>query len=129
MHTLPNTRARACAVCEDKFVPKHIPTIGIDYGVKPVSVEGDTVRVNFFDMAGGDEYEEIRTEFYRDAQGAMLVFDVASKDSLDALEKWMREGEKHGLSSPVYVLVGNKTDGKKREVRCVPPPRCALGRD
>ena len=47
---------------------KHVATIGIDYGVKPVNVGGQMVRVNFWDMAGGEEYYEIRNEFYRDAQ-------------------------------------------------------------
>ena len=73
--------------CEDKFVTKHVATIGIDFGVKPVSVDGEAWRVNFFDMAGGPEYFDIRNEFYKDAQGALLVFDVGSKASLDALDK------------------------------------------
>ena len=63
--------------CESRFVQKYIPTIGIDYGVKPVRVLGHDLKVNFFDtsgadsapvlrvlLAGGDEFREIRTEFY-----------------------------------------------------------------
>ena len=105
--------------CEDKFVAKHIPTIGIDFGVKPVKVDGQPYRINFFDMAGGPEYLEIRNEFYKDAQGVILVFDVASKASLEALDKWLKEGEEFGMDArrTALVLVGNKSDGgKKREV-------------
>ena len=105
--------------CEDKFVSKHVATIGIDFGVKPVQIDGSGgVRVNFFDLAGGNEYQEIRNEFYRDSQGAMLVFDVAKKDSLDALDKWLKEAEEYGMDTrrTAMVLVGNKADGKKREV-------------
>jgi DnaJ family protein C protein 27 len=59
--------------CEDKFVSKHVATIGIDFGVKPVQLDGTgTVRINFFDLAGGPEYFEIRNEFYKDAQGAAV---------------------------------------------------------
>lgn len=36
--------------CEDRFVPKYIATIGIDYGVKPVQIDGSDVRVNFWDV-------------------------------------------------------------------------------
>ena len=102
--------------CEDKFVAKHVQTIGIDFGVKPVSVDGEAWRVNFFDMAGGPEYFDIRNEFYKDAQGALLVFDVGSKASLDALDKWVKEGEEFGLRTPALVLCGNKADNKKRDV-------------
>ena len=102
--------------CEDKFVTKHVATIGIDFGVKPVMIDGESVRVNFFDFAGGPEFFEIRNEFYKDAQGALLVFDVASRSSLDALDRWLKEGEEYGLRTPALVLCGNKTDTKKREV-------------
>ena len=56
--------------CESKFVAKYIPTLGVDYGVKPVAVEGHDVRVNFFDLSGLDCYLDIRNEFYKDSHGA-----------------------------------------------------------
>ena len=103
--------------CEDKFVSKRIPTIGIDFGVKPVRLDGPgEFRVNFFDFAGGPEFLEIRNEFYKDAQGAVLVFDVASKASLEALDRWLKEGDEFGMRTPALVLCGNKADGGKREV-------------
>ncbi|KOO28240.1 rjl family gtpase [Chrysochromulina tobinii] len=103
--------------CEEKFVSKHVATIGIDFGVKPVVVEGyGDVRVNFFDFAGGPEYFEIRNEFYKDAQGALLVFDLASKATLDALDKWLKEAEEFGMRTAALVLCGNKCDNKKHEV-------------
>ena len=105
--------------CEDKFVSKYVATIGIDFGVKPVHLDGPgQVKVNFFDFAGGAEYFEIRNEFYKDAQGAVLVFDVSSKASLEALDRWLKEGEDFGLDArrTAFMLVGNKCDNKKREV-------------
>jgi DnaJ family protein C protein 27 len=102
--------------CEDKFVSKHVPTIGIDFGVKPVTIDGVRHRVNFFDFAGGPEYLQIRNEFYKDAQGVLLVFDVGSKASLEALDAWLQEGADYGMRSPAMVLCGNKVDSKKREV-------------
>ena len=60
-----------------------------------------------------------KRSFYRDAQGAMLVFDVASKASLEALDKWLKEAEEFGMDTrrgTALVLVGNKADAKRREV-------------
>lgn len=54
--------------------------------VKPVKVSGASIRVNFFDFAGGPEYFDIRSEFYKDAQGCLLVYDVGGRGAFDALE-------------------------------------------
>jgi len=101
--------------CEEKFVNKHVSTIGIDFGVKPVVVQGQTMRVNFWDLAGGDEYLEIRNEFYKDTQGAVLVYDVSDRRTFENLERWLKEASEGGASSPQLAVCANKIDGK----RCV----------
>ena len=102
--------------CEEKFVTKYVTTIGIDYGVKPVVIRGQNVRINFWDVAGGDEYVEIRNEFYRDVQGAILVYDVTSRASFNALDSWIEEATAHGAKDPIVTVVANKADKKPREV-------------
>lgn len=54
---------------------------GVDYGVKSVDVDGFEVRVNFWDLSGHAEFFQVRNEFYRETQGALLVFDVTSRRS------------------------------------------------
>lgn len=82
---------------------KYVVTIGIDFGVKPVTVKGEAVRVNFFDMAGGSQYTDIRIEFYKEAQGVLLVFDVNNKSSFAALDSWLEEAKDNGLKNPAMV--------------------------
>ena len=63
---------KSCLVkrlCEGRFVSRHVPTIGVDYGVKVVDVGTQRVRANFFDLSGVDAHLEVRNEFYRDAHG------------------------------------------------------------
>ena len=110
---------KSCLVkrfCEEKFVSKYISTIGVDFGVKPVKVAGQSVRVNFFDCAGGAEYFEIRNEFYKDASGGLLVFDVSNRETFEALEDWLAEANSHGANDPVLVVSANKADCTKRAV-------------
>jgi DnaJ homolog subfamily C member 27 len=105
--------------CEEKFVPKYISTIGVDYGVKKVTVDGRLVKVNFWDLAGHPEFFEVRNEFYKDTQGAILVFDITSKRSFEALEMWHKEFTRYsGGKKSVVFVVGNKTDlgGKSRVI-------------
>lgn len=96
--------------CEERFIPKYICTIGIDYGVKRVMVDGREARVNFWDLAGGNEFAEIRNEFYKDAQGMLLVFDVTDARSFAQLEIWCKEATKFGGKDMVTVVCANKTD-------------------
>mmetsp|Transcript_43195 Transcript_43195/g.115555 ORF Transcript_43195/g.115555 Transcript_43195/m.115555 type:complete len:120 (-) Transcript_43195:772-1131(-) len=75
------------------------------------------MKVNFWDLAGGQEYFEVRNEFYKDAQGALLVFDVSSRESFEKLDAWLQESEKFGAKDMTIVVCGNKADCKTREVK------------
>merc|ERR1711959_347350 len=107
--------------CEEQFVSRYISTIGVDFGVKAVDIDGVDVKVNFWDLAGHSEFFEVRNEFYKDTQGAILVYDVSSKKSFDALDSWTKElgkfagKRKKGEEIPITVC-GNKTDLRKQVV-------------
>ena len=53
--------------CEGRFVQKYVTTIGVDYGVKKITVAGRKVAVNFFDLSGSPDYDEIRNPFFQDS--------------------------------------------------------------
>ena len=72
---------------------KYISTIGIDYGVKPTKINGRDVRVNFWDMSGNPEFFEVRNEFYKDASGGLLVYDVSNRKSFESLQEWVVEAK------------------------------------
>ncbi|XP_077637947.1 dnaJ homolog subfamily C member 27 [Lonchura striata] len=107
--------------CEKRFVPKYLATIGIDYGVTKVQIRDREIKVNIFDMAGHPFFYEVRNEFYRDTQGVLLVYDVGSKDSFEALEAWLAElrrelGAPAALDSVVVAVCANKVDAGKLRV-------------
>lgn len=112
--------------CEGRFVQKYITTIGIDYGVKPVKILGQDLKVNFFDSSGGEEFAEIRVDFYDNTAGVILVYDVSSRKSFLDLESWLEEAQRYkcpiskmhsSKGSPFVVLCANKTDLPRREVQ------------
>ena len=51
---------------------------------------------------------QVRNEFYRDAQGALLVFDVNDRPSFSALESWLDEARRYGAKGMAMVVAGNK---------------------
>jgi hypothetical protein len=54
------------------------------------------VRVNLWDLAGSPDYLEVRNEFYKDSQAALLAFDLANRQSFESLSSWMAEAAKYG---------------------------------
>lgn len=104
--------------CEGRFVNRYISTIGVDYGVKKMTIQNVKVAINFFDLSGQQDYEEIRKDFFRDSQGVLLTFEVNEKATFNNLNRWEREARSNGLNlQEVDVVVcGNKAETNGREV-------------
>ena len=114
----PPGSGKSCLIkrfCENRFVSKYIATIGVDYGVKPHTVDGQKVRVNFWDLSGHDAFYDVRNEFYKDSQGVVLVYDVGKPESFAALTAHVAEANKHGAKIPGLpgVLCANKVDARR----------------
>ena len=56
------------------------------------------------------DFFEVRNEFYKDAQGAILVYDVNNRKSFDALDFWIQEASKFGAKDLIIVVCANKID-------------------
>ncbi|KAJ3007098.1 DnaJ sub C member 27 [Thoreauomyces humboldtii] len=99
--------------CEGRYVQEYVSTIGIDYGVKGCVVNDEEVKVNFWDIGGSPHYRTIRTEFYKDTHGCMLVLDASATvmEARECVERWTEELKEFvGDAGPVLVIVGNKVD-------------------
>lgn len=48
--------------------------------------------------------------YYRNAHGALLVYDISSKESFEGAKGWLTELRKFGKADVVILLVGNKLD-------------------
>lgn len=102
---------------DDTFDPEQAATIGVDFKVKTLQVEGNRAKLAIWDTAGQERFRTLTPSYYRGAQGVILVYDVSSKSSFSKLETWLNELEtfstKHDI---IKMLVGNKIDKDKREV-------------
>ena len=97
-----------------EFSNKTESTIGIDYTFKELK----NSVVNLWDMSGHPDFFEVRNEFYKDATGILLIFDVTSRKSFDSLDMWLREGNRFGANNVQVAICANKIDlGNKRIVQ------------
>ncbi|KAM6948601.1 ras-related protein Rab-18-B-like [Aplochiton taeniatus] len=102
---------------EDTFDPDQTATIGVDFKVKTISVDGNTTKLAIWDTAGQERFRTLTPSYYRGAQGVILVYDVTKRDTFSKLENWLNELETYCTRNElVKMLVGNKIDMENRDV-------------
>ncbi|CAI8598218.1 unnamed protein product [Vicia faba] len=101
----------------DKFDNTYQATIGIDFLSKTMYLEDRTVRLQLWDTAGQERFRSLIPSYIRDSSVAVIVYDVANRQSFLNTSKWVEEVRTERGSDVVIVLVGNKTDlVEKRQV-------------
>ncbi|KAL6181154.1 hypothetical protein ACLB2K_047809 [Fragaria x ananassa] len=101
----------------DKFDNTYQATIGIDFLSKTMYLEDRTVRLQLWDTAGQERFRSLIPSYIRDSSVAVIVYDVASRQSFLNTSKWIDEVRTERGSDVIVVLVGNKTDlADKRQV-------------
>ncbi|KAI0248551.1 putative ras-related protein rab-18 [Lactifluus subvellereus] len=85
-------------------------TIGVDFRVHKMEVKGRKVKMSIWDTAGQERFRTITASYYRGAQGVILVYDVSSRESFEALPRWLGELETYVSPEVVKIVVGNKLD-------------------
>lgn len=98
------------------FPPGQGATIGVDFMIKTVEIEGEKIKLQIWDTAGQERFRSITQSYYRSAHALILVYDVSSQPTFDCLPDWLREMEQYASCKVLRVLVGNKTDREDREL-------------
>jgi small GTP-binding protein len=62
------------------------------------------------DTAGQEKFSSLGAYYYRNASGALLVYDVTNKDSFDAVGTWLSELREGAGEDTIIMLIGNKSD-------------------
>lgn len=77
--------------CDDHFSSSFITTIGIDFKIKTIEVNGIKVKVQLWDTAGQERFRTLTKTYWRGANGVILVFDCSNRESFEHLESWFEE--------------------------------------
>merc|ERR1719369_397181 len=96
---------------DDAFDPEISATIGVDFKVKVIDIDGNKIKLAIWDTAGQERFRTLTPSYYRGGQGAILVYDVTCRESFQKVEDWLTELETYSTSPDIKkILVGNKCD-------------------
>ena len=103
---------------DDAFNTTFISTIGIDFKLKTIELNGKIIKLQIWDTAGQERFHTITTAYYRGALGVMMVYDITDKKSFDDITNWLRAIQEHAKPNVEKMIIGNKCD--MEEQRMVP---------
>jgi len=95
-------------------------TIGADFSVKELEIEGKTVVLRIWDFAGEDRFRVLLPSFAKGADGGIFMFDITRYTSMKNIDDWLsffkQSASKKQLQIPL-IMVGGKLDlNEKRSV-------------
>ncbi|XP_060942312.1 ras-related protein Rab-38b [Limanda limanda] len=89
-------------------------TIGVDFALKVLNCDSETVRLQLWDIAGQERFGNMTRVYYREAMGAFIVFDVTRPTTFEAVIKWKEDLDSklrlENGQSIATVLLANKSD-------------------
>ena len=91
------------------WVEQSDPTVGVDFDVKMVHADGHNIKLQIWDTSGIESFRTITRAYFKDAAGALLIFDITNHKTFDKIAEWMEDVKQEAKPhTPVFVLVGSK---------------------
>ncbi|EJF56281.1 GTP-binding protein ypt1 [Dichomitus squalens] len=101
---------------EDAFTDSYLSTIGVDFKIRTIELEGRTVKLQIWDTAGQERFRTIAAAYYRGAHGIIMVYDVTDGETFSNVKGWMQEIERYASEGVKKLIIGNKSDLVEKKV-------------
>eukprot|EP01156_Anaeramoeba_ignava_P022439 Anaeramoba_ignava/c20659_g1_i3.p1 GENE.c20659_g1_i3~~c20659_g1_i3.p1 ORF type:complete len:202 (+),score=58.54 c20659_g1_i3:42-647(+) len=101
---------------DDTYTESYISTIGVDFKIRTIELEGKTIKLQIWDTAGQERFRTITRTYYRGCHGIIIVYDVTDQESFNNVKTWLHEIDRYASEHVNKLLVGNKSDLVSKKV-------------
>uniref|UniRef100_A0A3Q3KL65 RAS and EF-hand domain containing n=2 Tax=Mastacembelus armatus TaxID=205130 RepID=A0A3Q3KL65_9TELE len=106
-------------LCKNEFKLNSSTTLGVDFQMKTLIVDGEPVLLQLWDTAGQERFRSIAKSYFRRADGVLLLYDVTCERSFLNVREWVDMIEDVSQEDIPIMLVGNKCDLRQEAVNSV----------
>lgn len=101
---------------DDTYTESYISTIGVDFKIRTIDLDGKTIKLQIWDTAGQERFRTITSSYYRGAHGIIVVYDCTDQESFNNVKTWLEEIDRYACDNVNKLLVGNKSDLHTKKV-------------
>ena len=76
---------------DEGYKTSHITTIGVDYKIKVLTIDGVSIKMQIWDTAGQERFRTITETYYRGSAGIIFVYSVTDRKSFDSITNWIKQ--------------------------------------
>ncbi|MFX1267179.1 MAG: Rab family GTPase [Promethearchaeota archaeon] len=92
-----------------KFIENMQMTIGVEFFLKKLKIEGEEVIMQIWDFGGQERFRFLLESYAMGAKGALLLFDLTRPITLENLEQWVSICRIENPDLPI-LFIGSKSD-------------------
>lgn len=85
-------------------------TVGVEFKSFICPLEDQSVKLQIWDTAGQERFKSVSKAYFRNAVGAILVYDITNDASFEDLSNWLHDLQQLCNPNAFILLVGNKSD-------------------
>jgi Ras-related protein Rab-1A len=103
---------------DQTFSETYVSTIGVDFKIRTLEVNGKQVKLQIWDTAGQERFQSITANYYHGSHAIAIVYDITNRQSFENLRRWVTDVDRLGNPQVCKIVIGNKADLEdKRAVR------------